>query len=319
MICDLCRNEEEKFFILDCEHIYCLDCLRYSLMKNPNFSNCDFCRTVIDFDNIKFKGVIEDLIRESVCCKFCKDPVVESEYESHLEECKEAFFCTVCSKYYSREKIEKHVMKKHINFPVLINPSLLDSKNIQISPLEFFDKSYYAKTISDGSCMIHAILLAIDPFYIQLSEDSKIYYVKYLRKKLADNLIELNPRTGKSYYDSYSWAEYAKADIKGENFRGQIFEYTLEGLKNLFESARFFLGDEIVVYLNDLLNINLWFITLEKNDFKIFFGHNETKSVHNILLLHSFIHYETIVRVDGENIQAVFSHQDLIDLGLIHV
>lgn len=119
---------------------------------------------------------------------------------------------------------------------------------------------YKIKAIGDGSCLLHAIALAYFKNYIGYKIDkTKLYHrrrkiIKNLRRTLACKLEDINPfdLENRTYYESLGNGSISEL---GQD----IYEYSLEGMKDLLNSNSQ-LGDEVIEYIQLVLNKSLYFI-----------------------------------------------------------
>ena len=171
-------------------------------------------------------------------------------------------------------------------------------------------------TIGDGHCFIHAVLKAYNKDY-QNNENAKyrIDEAIKLRRDLASNLSLPNPAYPPyNYWQTSNRGGFIRLTIQEINNPEYLsvigIDYTLNGLKHLFNSNQF-LGDEVYDYIANLLNIDIYIMRYGKiNGVKDliphYFTHHRQPRPYAIFIVGNTNHYEVLCIDTDQGYQTIF-------------
>lgn len=161
---------------------------------------------------------------------------------------------------------------------------------IKLSHISTGEELYALNTISeDNSCLIHSILRGLFKNYSGLTKRDKISLAQDYRRKIAERLQAIDPKTGETYYRGM--------------FNGRIVElartipdYQLEYMVGELLSHSF-LDHHLQEIISDLLDCDIYFISKSSGD--VFIDTKEIYSLcykgrNSIIIYHYDKHYETI-------------------------
>lgn len=117
-------------------------------------------------------------------------------------------------------------------------------------------------TIGDGSCFFHAVLQAFNLEYIRSRSDRRQEMARLTRNLLAEALEELDPETGKTYYEGLGKGHLA--DL------GKTYPpLSLPELKKLLRSSRP-VGHEFLEALGNFFNLDICVLRASTDDVYVF-------------------------------------------------
>lgn len=200
-------------------------------------------------------------------------------------------------------------------------------KTIEILPMDkvkkidvnwWEERAVSIGTIANGDCMIHSVLNAYLAYY-QSNPDVKFRtnFVKKLRQEMAERLEMPDPNyPGKTYYETAVEGQFVELyqqqqmGLNIEELIGQDFDFSLEGLKNLFDSCSF-LGDEVYSYFADLLNLDIYILRIDSEGLHVHANtYQEGSQRKAVVIVGSGLHFETLGILRTGRYQTVFLPND---------
>jgi SAM-dependent methyltransferase len=171
-------------------------------------------------------------------------------------------------------------------------------------------------TIGEGSCFIHAVEKAFDPYYQQNNNARyRLDRVARLRRDLAIALGLDNPQ----YPGNTFWATSARGSFPRmvmqqindeELIRDLQVDYTLSGLQRLFNSTSW-LGDEVYTFISDILGIDIYVLRATSIDlYPHYHTHRPGINRNGIVVIGNRTHYEVLALNKPEGFQTVFPPGD---------
>lgn len=169
---------------------------------------------------------------------------------------------------------------------------------------------YRVATIGDGSCFFHSFLKAAAPKYIEVKDTrERMKMALSLRIHLANKLTEINPKDGKTYWESIGGDSYKDFISEEDN----SIDYSMKGLKDLLLSNRY-TGDEVYLLIAKVYNYSIYVVRInDKGEIDMYHTVNEKKGLNVIVILSlyrdgkNYGHYELLVQHSNDDtITAIF-------------
>jgi hypothetical protein len=226
---------------------------------------------------------------------------------------------------------------KQVGNKIMIRKHLYNFDNI----LKDYRKLYRVPTEGDGSCLMHAILRAVDRNYASLSREQKSGIIKTFREKLADsitttewcehlkmyedfiNLLEQNtnlfrhdvfehiikPAMKKPDYNTFK-TYITERSPETLHIIHKLMETTLENHRKIIRNHREPLGASTIKKLETLFDIDIYVIT--DNHGLPYRGVTTKHGVERyaVLIFWTNNHYETIVSFDDDTEISMFNPRD---------
>jgi len=117
--------------------------------------------------------------------------------------------------------------------------------------LTFLEENFVVlDTIGDGSCFLHAILQSFSKKYRKMNKKDKINMVMEIRHNLSNVLLEVNPDTNKTYYQSLSRGEI-------EEISQFVDQMKLDHMKNYIKSRKW-INFTFLEFISDQFDIDIY-------------------------------------------------------------
>lgn len=151
----------------------------------------------------------------------------------------------------------------------------------------------------DGSCLFHSILRAFNRRYNESTCAERKILVREVRNSLAEALTQINPLTGKQYYE-----EMADGNIA--SLGATLPDYSLESLQRVLHSDSS-VGSEFMQALSHFFNIDIYVVDIERKDLYMFGvdGSDFHRDRRSIILAYSQMDEDGHYDVIGLNISDV--------------
>lgn len=114
----------------------------------------------------------------------------------------------------------------------------------------------------DGSCLFHSILRAFNRQYNESTYTQRKILVRRVRDSLSEALTQINPLTGKQYYEEMAGGHIA-------SLGATLPDYSLGSLQRVLNSDSS-VGSEFMQSLSHFFNIDIYVIDMERKDLYMF-------------------------------------------------
>lgn len=146
----------------------------------------------------------------------------------------------------------------------------------------------------DGHCLIHSVAFSVYPPYRTKQLNgvaiTQRQVVEKFRTDIANRLERVDIRTGRSLYDTVARGGLRNLGLADPEY------YSLDALQKLLRSSNN-LGQEILVVLENLLNINIFVLDHSTQDVIHHGVNNDNRR--SIILYYTGQHYDAITRKVG--------------------
>lgn len=112
-------------------------------------------------------------------------------------------------------------------------------------------------TIGDGSCLLHAIVQAISPFYSNLDDTEKMRLIRNVRKDLSNILDESRGDKDSTWYDFLSRGQL-------EEISTSVPEASKKHMKKILDSNSW-LSYQYIELLSEIFEIDIYIIDYSTN------------------------------------------------------